>query len=59
MKKSTKTLIQSGLPLHASHLNRQKIGTYTELRQQIYDDLRIQHPEWVEPNGASPMCDLS
>ena len=30
---------------------------YTELRQQIHDDLRIQHPEWVEPNGESPMCD--
>ena len=21
------------------------------------DDLRIQHPEWVQPNGESPMCD--
>jgi hypothetical protein len=31
--------------------------TYTELRQQIHDDLRMQHPEWVEPNGKSPMCD--
>ena len=20
-------------------------------------DLRIQHPEWVEPNGECPMCD--
>jgi hypothetical protein len=28
-----------------------------ELRQQIHDDLRIQHPEWVEPDGKSPMCD--
>jgi hypothetical protein len=28
--------------------------TYTELRQQIHDDLRIQHPEWVERNGESP-----
>jgi hypothetical protein len=34
-----------------------QIHTYTELRQQIHDDLRIQHPEWVEPNGASPKCD--
>jgi hypothetical protein len=34
-----------------------QIHTYTELRQQIHDDLRIQHPEWVEPNGESPMCD--
>ena len=32
--------------------------TYTELRQQIHDDLRIQHPEWVGPNGESPMCDF-
>jgi hypothetical protein len=34
-----------------------QIHTYTELRQQIHDDLRIQHPEWIEPNGESPMCD--
>ena len=34
-----------------------QIHTYTELQQQIHDDLRIQHPEWVEPNGESPMCD--
>ena len=35
-----------------------QIHTYTELRQQIHDDLRIQHPDWIEPNGASPMCDF-
>jgi hypothetical protein len=34
-----------------------QIHNYTELRQQIHDDLRVQHPEWVEPNGESPMCD--
>ena len=34
-----------------------QIHTFTELRQQIHDDLRIQHPEWVQPNGESPMCD--
>ena len=34
-----------------------QIHTYTELRQQIHHDLRTQHPEWVEPNGESPMCD--
>ena len=34
-----------------------QIHTYVELRQQIHDDLRIQHPEWVEPDGKSPMCD--
>ena len=35
-----------------------QIHTYGELRHQIHDDLRIQHPEWVEPNGESPKCDL-
>jgi hypothetical protein len=34
-----------------------QIHAYTELLQQIHDDLRFQHPEWVEPNGESPMCD--
>ena len=33
------------------------IHTYPELRQQIHADLRIQHPEWVQPNGESPTCD--
>ena len=40
-------------PMAMSH----QVHTYTELRQQIHDDLRIQHPEWVQPNGESPMCD--
>jgi len=30
-----------------------QIHTYTELLQQIHDDLRIQHPEWVQSNGES------
>src|SRR6059036_739327 len=34
-----------------------EIHTYAELRQQIHDDLRIQHPEWIQPNGESPRCD--
>ena len=34
-----------------------QIHTYTELQQQIHDDLRIQHPEWVYSDGSSPMCD--
>ncbi len=39
-------------PIAMSH----QIHTYTELQQQIHDDLRIQHPEWIEPNGESSMC---
>jgi hypothetical protein len=30
-------------------------NSIVELRQQIHDELRIQHPEWVEPNGESFM----
>jgi hypothetical protein len=41
------------MPIAISH----EIHTYTELQQQIHDDLRIQHPEWVESSGKSPMCD--
>jgi len=34
-----------------------QLRTYADLRKQIHDDLRIQHPEWIQPNGESPMCD--
>jgi len=33
------------------------LRSYTELQQQIHEDLRIQHPDWVEPNGDCPTCD--
>jgi hypothetical protein len=36
---------------------RLQIHSYSELLQRIHNDLRIQHPEWVEPNGESPICD--
>ena len=38
-------------PIAMSH----QIHNNTELRKQIHNDLRIQHPEWVEPNGESSM----
>jgi len=34
-----------------------EIHSYSELQRQIHEDLRAQHPEWVEPNGESPICD--
>ena len=40
-------------PIAMSH----RIHTYTELQQQIHDDLRIQHPDWVNSDGSSPTCD--
>ena len=33
-------------------------NSIVDLRQQIHDDLRVQHPEWVEPNGECPKCDF-
>jgi hypothetical protein len=33
------------------------INSYRDLQQQIHEDLRIQHPDWVKPNGDCPTCD--
>ena len=35
----------------------EQIHSYSELQQQIHEDLRIQHPDWVEPNRDCPTCD--
>lgn len=34
-----------------------EIHSYNELQQQIHRDLRLQHPDWVQPDGNSPICD--
>jgi hypothetical protein len=34
-----------------------EIHSYIELQQQIHHALRVQHPDWVEPNGNCPTCD--
>ncbi len=36
-------------------LTARTLVNYTGRWQQIHGDLRIQHPEWVEPNGESSM----
>ncbi len=41
-------------PVAVSH----QIRTYPELQQQIHHDLRIQHPDWIGPDGECPMCDV-
>ena len=33
------------------------IYDYTELQRQIHGDLRIQHPDWIQPDGDCPSCD--
>ncbi len=32
------------------------IRTYAELQQHMRDALREPHPEWVDPDGDSPIC---
>jgi hypothetical protein len=34
-----------------------QIHTYAELRVQIREALRRQHPEWIDANGKSALCD--
>jgi len=34
-----------------------KIDIYAKLKQRIYSDLRVQHPEWILPNGDCPTCE--
>jgi hypothetical protein len=34
-----------------------EIHTYDELQKLMHDALRTQHPELIEPNGDSSICD--
>jgi hypothetical protein len=34
-----------------------EVRAYAQLQQEIHDALRMQHPEWVEPNGDCPTCE--
>jgi hypothetical protein len=35
-----------------------QIHSYADLLEQIHNDLRIQHPEWIQRDGRSPMSDF-
>jgi hypothetical protein len=30
---------------------------FFQLQQEIHDALRVQHPDWVEPDGDCPTCE--
>ena len=34
-----------------------EIRSYVELQREIHDALRVEHPEWVKPNGDCPTCE--
>jgi hypothetical protein len=33
-------------------------GSFATLQFQIHNDLRAQHPEWIQPDGDCPICDF-
>jgi len=33
-------------------------GSFATLQLQIHNDLRAQHPEWIQLNGDCPTCDF-
>ena len=35
-----------------------EIPGYAVLQRHMHDALRAQNPEWIKPNGDSPMCDF-
>ena len=35
-----------------------QVDAYGDLLQEIRNDLRLQHPDWIQPNGQCPMCDF-
>jgi hypothetical protein len=34
-----------------------EIPAYAELQREMHEALRAQHPEWIEPDGQSQICD--
>jgi hypothetical protein len=35
-----------------------EVRGYVHLQRQIHEALRKEHPEWVEPNGECPLCEI-
>jgi len=35
-----------------------EVQGYVQLQRQIREALLREHPEWIEPNGESPMCEI-
>jgi hypothetical protein len=35
-----------------------EVQAYVPLQREIHEALRKEHPEWVEPNGECPMCEI-
>jgi len=42
------------MSLHPAIAMSDEIHSYIQLQQQIHDALRVQHPDWVEPERELP-----
>src|SRR5262245_34324112 len=63
-KSYPRAMVESGLlptvlamKTNTSRRASEEVELYVQLQQQMHDSLRRQHPEWIQPNGESPMCD--
>src|SRR5215471_18082191 len=56
-RRLAKTSRASRESLTAPAVAPRQIRTFAELRQQIHNNLRLQHPEWIQPDKESPICD--
>jgi hypothetical protein len=50
------------LPASLSHSKEANVmndahQAYAELQQRMHEALRAQNPQWIEPDGESPICD--
>jgi hypothetical protein len=44
--------------VHAVTTIPEKIASYADLQKLIRVSLRLQHPEWIEIDGQSEMCEF-
>jgi hypothetical protein len=35
-----------------------EVQGYAQLQRQIHEALLREHPEWIEPNGECPTCEI-
>jgi len=35
-----------------------EVRAYVQLQQQIHEALLREHPEWVDPDGSCPTCEI-
>jgi hypothetical protein len=43
---------------NTSPVNPGEVQGYVQLQRQIHEALLKEHPEWIQPNGESPMCEI-